>query len=266
MSYLDDYTTFTEVDPNNKITINSSTQITTAADKIPAAYLYKDYGVGVFKGDLEHYLTAKTISNSAYNAWNVCWSLSNEIGAHLEVQEGIGVSVLPYSVDTKPNFCVFKIVGGVRTYSTKFQANHGVYYYLTVIRNGSTVTCNFYSDSNRTNLLGTRSITSAPTTNYRYIYAFQNQGVGATGFTFTMSTYNLKYKDYPSAYKISGTKNETARIIVLNESDWNIDSNTVVNGSGDYEIETIDTEIKTVIARNPDGCVKGYGNITPITE
>ena len=35
-------------------------------------------------------------------------------------------------------------------------------------------------------------------------------------------------------YKISCTKSETARIIILKESDWSIESNTVVSGSGAY--------------------------------
>jgi hypothetical protein len=35
-------------------------------------------------------------------------------------------------------------------------------------------------------------------------------------------------------YKISGSKSHTARIIILKESDWSIESNTVVSGSGNY--------------------------------
>ena len=54
-------------------------------------------------------------------------------------------------------------------------------------------------------------------------------------------------------YKITGTKSETARIMVFDESDWNIDSNTVVSGSGTYEATASDASDKTVLSRTNDG-------------
>jgi len=65
-------------------------------------------------------------------------------------------------------------------------------------------------------------------------------------------------------YKISGTKSETARIIVMKESDWSIESNTVISGSGSYEIEELIIGDKSVIARTVDGEVIGYGNTTSV--
>ena len=67
-------------------------------------------------------------------------------------------------------------------------------------------------------------------------------------------------------YKISGTKSETTRIMVFDESDWSIESNTVVSGSGDYEVEVADTGKRAVISRANDGEVIGYGDVTPIEE
>jgi len=63
------------------------------------------------------------------------------------------------------------------------------------------------------------------------------------------------------AYKISGTKSETARIIVLKETDWSIESNTVISGSGAYEIEDLETGNKLVFARNNDGWIEGFGAV-----
>jgi len=64
-------------------------------------------------------------------------------------------------------------------------------------------------------------------------------------------------------YKISGTKSETARIIILKESDWNIESETVVSGSGAYEISELASGNKTVVARSNEGETLGYGDVTP---
>lgn len=63
-------------------------------------------------------------------------------------------------------------------------------------------------------------------------------------------------------YKISGSKSETARIIVLKESDWSIESNTVISGSGDYEIEDLESGNKLTFARSEDGWIEGFGNVS----
>jgi hypothetical protein len=65
-------------------------------------------------------------------------------------------------------------------------------------------------------------------------------------------------------YKISGIKSETARIIVLKELDWSVESNTIVSGSGDYEIDSLVSGTKTVLSRNTDGWLKGYGSVNGV--
>lgn len=67
------------------------------------------------------------------------------------------------------------------------------------------------------------------------------------------------------AYKISGTKSETARIIILKESDWSIESNTVVSGSGAYEITGLVSGNKAIVAESDEGEVLGYGSVVPIS-
>ena len=62
------------------------------------------------------------------------------------------------------------------------------------------------------------------------------------------------------AYKISGGKNDTARVFVINEEDWTLEHNSVIAGTGDYEVETTSGK-KLVFGRNTDGRVSGYGNV-----
>ena len=64
-------------------------------------------------------------------------------------------------------------------------------------------------------------------------------------------------------YKISGTLYDAARIIVIKESDWSIESNTE-ESSGAYEVDGLESGYKWVLARKSDGEVLGYGYITPI--
>ena len=62
-------------------------------------------------------------------------------------------------------------------------------------------------------------------------------------------------------YKISGYKSHTARVVVLKESDWSVESNTIVSGSGSYEIENLVSGTKSVFGRRSDGWVEGFGSV-----
>jgi len=64
------------------------------------------------------------------------------------------------------------------------------------------------------------------------------------------------------SYKISGTLNESARILVLKESDWSIESN-IERSAGDYEIENLVSGTKTVVAIDNSGEIVGYGGVSP---
>jgi len=66
------------------------------------------------------------------------------------------------------------------------------------------------------------------------------------------------------AYKISGTKSETARVMVFKESDWSIESNTVISGSGAYEVDGLETGAKTVLSTSNESEMLGFGNVIPI--
>ncbi len=63
-------------------------------------------------------------------------------------------------------------------------------------------------------------------------------------------------------YKISGTMDNSTRVIILKESDWSIESNTTETGT--YEITTT-SGLKTVIGRRvSDGESAGYGKVSPL--
>lgn len=65
-------------------------------------------------------------------------------------------------------------------------------------------------------------------------------------------------------YKISGTKSETVRVMVVKESDWSIESNTVVSGSGDYEILSLEEGKKLIVARTTLGESDSYADVSSV--
>ena len=65
------------------------------------------------------------------------------------------------------------------------------------------------------------------------------------------------------AYKVSGNLGEDSRIIVIDESDWSVESSTTET-AGTYSIETLEAGKKTVIARKASGEGSMYGNVDAI--
>jgi len=62
-------------------------------------------------------------------------------------------------------------------------------------------------------------------------------------------------------YKISGTKTETARVFVIDESDYSIENNTLISGSGYYEVTDVTSGTKIVLARSEEGELLSYGAV-----
>jgi len=64
-------------------------------------------------------------------------------------------------------------------------------------------------------------------------------------------------------YKISGTLNNSAKVIVIKESDWSVET-TADKTAGAYEVNALVSGTKTVVAVDSEGEVEGYGNLTPV--
>jgi len=68
----------------------------------------------------------------------------------------------------------------------------------------------------------------------------------------------------PLEYKISGTLNNSARILIIKESDWSVESNTQ-ESIGSYEVTALASGIKLITARKSDGEITAYGNVSAIS-
>ncbi|RLD66514.1 MAG: hypothetical protein DRI84_04655 [Bacteroidetes bacterium] len=64
-------------------------------------------------------------------------------------------------------------------------------------------------------------------------------------------------------YKIAGTKNETSRIIIIDETDYSIEKTVLIEGSGEYEVEVTEGK-KTILARLNTGETVGYGGVDAV--
>lgn len=63
-------------------------------------------------------------------------------------------------------------------------------------------------------------------------------------------------------YKLTGSISEDARIIIINESDWSVESNTQET-TGSFEISGLSEGAKTIIGRISNGYSAAYGGVSP---
>lgn len=180
----EDFTTYEENDPDGDITINSSTKITTISPN-SGAYVRKDFGSGHF-GNFEHLVKVAFgyPANGTISA--VGWTVNNGETSRSEMgtnNKGItwyfdrgtdGFYIIDYTNDNSD-----VQLGG-------FWATTR---YLTLERNGTTFTAKIYTDSSRTTLDDTLSITCGADT-YRYIYVVFNNTDGSG--THTIENLDLQ--------------------------------------------------------------------------
>lgn len=171
---FEDLTTFTEVDSDGDITITADSCAYDTMRRDAVSYVYKDYGAGYFGDfsiDFEFAISAQSLAN------NMIFGLSNTIGTltdHDTANDGLtilgyhsGSSIGVYLVDYP--------TANNDSYTTAGSAIGPIY--ATFVRSGTTATFYIYSDSNRSVLVDTLTVTCSNTT-YRYLYVLASLNSG----------------------------------------------------------------------------------------
>lgn len=184
----EDFTTYTEEDPNSHITIDSNTITFSGLHANEVAYVYKDYGVNYFDGGFTH--DVDVYIDSATNLYgNNFIVYSNNIGnikAHDDnVWDYQGIYFLG-SEGTITAVYVMENDGGDYYFSSSYVSiNDDTPYYVRIVRDENvgtygTLYVYVYTDSARTNLLGVESVAlHTSKKDFRYLYGTSNDN--ATG-------------------------------------------------------------------------------------
>ncbi len=189
----ENFTTYTEVDPNSKITvIASKVSWSDLRSRNVDAYVYKDFGVNFFSGNFSINLTYRQISGSGQTAAGQCWTLANLVddaqgiavasGDYLSIVCSVGVAANNKTIQLE------ELDGGTKHVSAAdFDVTEGTDYYLTVSRDEAvgtygTLTLKVYTDSARTTLVDTQTITlHSSKKDFRYLYGLQSRNTGDGG-------------------------------------------------------------------------------------
>ncbi len=194
---FEDFTTYTEVDEQNDITITQYKIEWDSMRRDADSYVYKDMGVNYF-ADFEHYINVNITDVEAGDADNRLllnfWIVSTLFGDldSIDADDYIGVGIAEDGVnDDKFRVDLRWYNGGVQQdFDTGIIRDVNIMLYLVLNRNDNDFFCYIYTDSNRTILNETLSMNNINTEKFRYI-----SFVGL-GYTNDPADYSSGYIEY----------------------------------------------------------------------
>lgn len=171
---LEDLTTYIEVDSAGDLIITSPKVAFDTIRRDANSAVYKDFGAsffGDFRHDLEFEITAETSTNASCAIWGLNDTIAGAtIGDFVAANVGMTMSV-------NGSTQVLTLIEYLTDTSDEFNFSLNTVYYLSVIRDATTMKCFVYSDSDRTILLDTLTITLR--THSRYLNAFCSRDSGS---------------------------------------------------------------------------------------
>ena len=189
----EDFTTYTEVDPNGHLSKTPTRASFTSLTCDEKAYIYKDKTAGYFDGDFTHHLDCKLTASSS-NPYTFVWALANAVNEAKYFIAGLHPML---GVDFYASSCIYAYevhAGGVEYEFIDTVIN--TQYWLVIRRDESvgafgTLYLEVYDDAARTSLVGSVSLTLHTKEDFRYIYAVQGYYHGDSGRVHSGYMQNL---------------------------------------------------------------------------
>lgn len=206
---VEDFSTYTEVDPGTKISITSTKITVTTMLDSDDARVYKDFGAGYFSADFEHLITVYQNSSTVTGLGNIVWGVSNITTAEVVAEGTQGIYVRMYEETAGTASLFIRDHNGANSASDNNTAlSLNTPYYLKIKRDEAigtygTAYVYIYSDSGRTTLVDTLTITLSASSklDYRYVYAYAGWGSEAGSYSWTGYTENLDLQEVvPNTY------------------------------------------------------------------
>ena len=177
----EDFTTFAEVDVGSDRIQKTANHVDHAAYRNEDTYLYKGYGVGHF-GDFTHKIKARSGFTQDFSVGYV-WGLANNIddfyGLGVTGKTAIGVRFYRSGAN---RYIQLQEVYTSNWYTDGYLgASTNTYYYIKIVKSGTSLIATIYSDPNYSTLIDTLVLTLHGNWTFRYLYGCSayNNGMGA---------------------------------------------------------------------------------------
>lgn len=224
-----DLTTFTEVDPNSKITVTTAKADWSGLVISDSARVYKDMGVAHFAGDYEHLWEAYINSSTTSGAGGVGWGIAND--TTLSFNTGIDHHNVALANEGNARFNLQEFVGASGYQDFDGLTLSTLYYCKTkrdeAVGTYGTLYNYVYSDSGRTTLVATQTVVLHEKEDFRYLYAMTGKG---TGTSDTLTGYTQNFDIQEGASSSIKTINGLAKSSVKTVNGLAIASVKTVNG------------------------------------
>jgi hypothetical protein len=199
----EDFTTYTEVDPNSRLTVTADTITSSGLTRNEDAYAYDDKGVNFFDGDFTHSFEHRHDSASDIANFTGVWMLSNIIDDVKGIATASGDALVILTRNDPINGLTLflrEYNGGVSTQDSTGAIIGGRLdetLYYEVSRDESIGTfgelkLEIYTDSTKSTLLDTLTVTLTQKQDFRYVFPIVSWNDGFTNkFDGTVSNLNL---------------------------------------------------------------------------
>lgn len=195
-----DFTEFNEVDAGNNITIVEDEIYFEDITRSQASYVYEDYGLDYFSGSYTINATIE-IDNASDNGFNYIgfFGVSNGLGDMKVLYDGnyeLQTVWLTKTVGGDYELTLYDLKDKAQVLDNSVPLSAGTNYYLTMTRDENVGTYGMlylyiYSDSERSVLVDTLTVTLTAKTDMRYLYGFIGNNAGdaytCEGYTKDMS-------------------------------------------------------------------------------
>lgn len=214
----ENYTISTAVDPNSRVTETSASRIDfTGITRNESAYNYWNKGANFYAGNFKFDVDVNATSGHTSLAIAYAIGLSNSINDFKTILSASGnVQCIEIQIGTSSfNLAVAEYSGGTRYASSHTGLSLSTTYYLTLRRDESvgtygTLYMDIYSDSARTSLIVTKSLTLHANIDFQYLYGFNTYNDGQT---YAGTGYLQNLIDYQSIYVTeTGTGTDTVSV------------------------------------------------------
>ena len=190
-----DYTTFTEVDPNSHITIINATHVNTTIILDESAYIYKDMGANYFGNNFTNYVDAQIKNPTSTSGWAVVWAISDYVGSISEMRANSAPAIHVFAQHlsgTRMCFGLTEEYNGIEYKVIDSPYSGYGWYYFTIIKDETNMTCFVHTDSARTSLLSTLELTLHDDWEFKYIYGVNSYDANAPTI---IANHDIAYLD-----------------------------------------------------------------------
>ena len=199
---FENFTTYTEVDPDGVITVSASRVTEAGMKRNMHDYIYADKGVNHFSGDFAHLFTFKSAKKESTNAIMALYGFTNTVGS---VDTWSAHSIYIYLDDDPTVAFYLAIVGG--TWAPSLALTAETVFYCIGDRIGTSFRVRVYSDAARTTLVGSRNVTDATPISARYIYPMSSYYTGHDIAINGVYLENLDLQEGPPTLRFNGAIN-----------------------------------------------------------